>query len=81
MKNNIQLRTIGKIVLGGEEDTNFILIVDDLEVTGGYYIYLCKNIEMNDCYDGWVLDECELKTNVADYTIDWISNKELPTWI
>ena len=77
---NIQLRTIGEISSGGDDDEKYILIMDDIENTGGYYIYLCQSINMNNCYDMWVLDEKELKANTACFIIKWLDKQRLPEW-
>ncbi len=80
MKANIKLRTIGKILSGENDNEKYILIMDDLENTGGYYIYTCESIYFDNCYDGWVLNNEELIVNISDYVIEWQENIPLPSW-
>ena len=80
MKANIKLRTIGKIISGGESDEKYILILDDFEETGGYYIYTCTNSSFDNCYDGWALNDDELMINTSDYLIEWDEDIKLPKW-
>ena len=80
MRSNIKLRTIGEIISGGNSDEKYILIIDDFDDTGGYYIYTCKNSSFDNCYDGWALNNVELNANISDYTIKWKEDMILPEW-
>lgn len=80
MQSNIKLRTVGEIISGGGSDEKYILIIDDSDNTGGYYIYTCKNSCLDNCYDAWVLNDDELNANISGYTIKWKEDMILPEW-
>ena len=81
MQENIKIRVIGEIVSDVNSDEKYILIIDDLDNTGGYYIYMCQDSYLNNCHDIWVLNEDELNANISDYTIRWREDIDLPKWI
>ena len=69
----MKINTLGKIISGDLRGW-FVIIKEDLVITGGYYVIQSSNMNFKDIvYDNWFLSLHEVEQYLKSYEIEWVS--------
>ena len=70
--NSIKFNTVGKI-LSGDDAGLFVKVLDDTEISGGYFVLLSENCSFEKTYDDWLENLVSLQAYVkeSNWVIWW----------